>query len=240
MLIILLTFLVSIDILYVYISNIFYYVLLATGLILQLLQLHRINHGQWCLCVQSCMAYTAWCSHATTADDSCLHITFVCVYAIAGPALATATSSNTKSAGTAPYYFTTPSSATDFSTTAGSSSSNSSNSYEAAPCSIRTRLYFTSESHVSAIVQLLQYPPPGAAPLLDTQARRLLAATPELCYLTQVCAGTCNTNMQRVYTVVIHLILLRNAHCLCEHDSQRELQNTAVAHYSSLLHIAAQ
>jgi hypothetical protein len=166
----------------------------------------------------------------------------VCVHTtIVGTAAASTTSSNTKSAGTAPYYFSTPTSSTDFNTTTTSSGSNSSsNSYEAAPCSIRTRLYFTSESHVSAIVQLLQYPPPGAAPLLDTQARRLLAATPELCYLTQVCAGTCNTNMQRVYTVVIHLILLRNAHCLCEHDSQRELQNTAVAHYSSLLHIAAQ
>jgi hypothetical protein len=116
--------------------------------------------------------------------------TYVCITATVGaaaiPSTRSSTSSSTKAAGTAPYYFSTPAS-TDFNNTGSSNNSSTSTSnYEAAPCSIRTRLYFTSESHVSAIVQLLQYPPPGAAPLLDTQARRLLAATPELCYLTQV------------------------------------------------------
>ncbi|KAG5189279.1 histidine phosphatase superfamily-domain-containing protein [Tribonema minus] len=53
-------------------------------------------------------------------------------------------------------------------------------------CPPRTRLYFTSESHMVALVQLLVRPPPGAPPLLDAPACRLLSETPELCYLSQV------------------------------------------------------
>ncbi len=48
------------------------------------------------------------------------------------------------------------------------------------PAPVRTRLYFTSESHVAALVRLLQHPPPGAPPLLDASARRYLADVPEL------------------------------------------------------------
>ena len=54
---------------------------------------------------------------------------------------------------------------------------------------VRTRLYFTSESHLQTLLNVLRFPLPGAPSVITSEGARQLAETPELCYLTQV--GQC-------------------------------------------------
>lgn len=59
---------------------------------------------------------------------------------------------------------------------------------------VRSRLYFTSESHLHTLLNVLRYAPVytslpvegGDGPLLGSGARALLGSTTELCYLTQI------------------------------------------------------
>ena len=55
---------------------------------------------------------------------------------------------------------------------------------------IRTRLYFTSESHLHSLLNVLRFTQSDAPDCLDcpltSDARRMLKETPELCYLTQI------------------------------------------------------
>lgn len=52
--------------------------------------------------------------------------------------------------------------------------------------SIRTRLYFTSESHMHTLLNVLRYACPGQAPMLSEEGIRIIAETEELSYLTHV------------------------------------------------------
>jgi len=51
---------------------------------------------------------------------------------------------------------------------------------------VRTRLYFTSESHLHTLINCLRYPPTGCRSLLKREARRLLGQIKELSYLTMI------------------------------------------------------
>jgi inositol-hexakisphosphate/diphosphoinositol-pentakisphosphate 1-kinase len=54
---------------------------------------------------------------------------------------------------------------------------------------IRTRLYFTSESHLHTVLNSLRFANRGDGTvdsLLSEEGKKILNATPELCYLTQV------------------------------------------------------
>jgi inositol hexakisphosphate/diphosphoinositol-pentakisphosphate kinase len=52
---------------------------------------------------------------------------------------------------------------------------------------VRTRLYFTSESHLHTLVNVLRFPCPGGRPCpLSKKGRDIVGAAPELCYLTQI------------------------------------------------------
>jgi inositol-hexakisphosphate/diphosphoinositol-pentakisphosphate 1-kinase len=53
---------------------------------------------------------------------------------------------------------------------------------------IRTRLYFTSESHLHTVLNSLRFPNPdgSVSSLLSEEGIKILNATPELCYLTQI------------------------------------------------------
>ncbi|CAM9145519.1 unnamed protein product [Discosporangium mesarthrocarpum] len=52
---------------------------------------------------------------------------------------------------------------------------------------VRTRLYFTSESHLHTLINVLRHSPtPGKEPFLPPFAIHLLENTPELCFLTHV------------------------------------------------------
>ena len=55
---------------------------------------------------------------------------------------------------------------------------------------IRTRLYFTSESHLHSLLNVLRFTQSDSPDCLESpltkEARRMLKATPELCYLTQI------------------------------------------------------
>lgn len=54
---------------------------------------------------------------------------------------------------------------------------------------IRTRLYFTSESHLHTVLNSLRYSNDGDGTmdsLLSEEGKKILNATPELCYLTQI------------------------------------------------------
>jgi inositol-hexakisphosphate/diphosphoinositol-pentakisphosphate 1-kinase len=54
---------------------------------------------------------------------------------------------------------------------------------------IRTRLYFTSESHLHTVLNTLRFAGPAneASPLLlSEEGMKILNSTPELCYLTQI------------------------------------------------------
>ena len=48
---------------------------------------------------------------------------------------------------------------------------------------IRTRLYFTSESHLHTVLNLLRF---GGRPILSQNGIDIINGTPELCYLTQI------------------------------------------------------
>jgi inositol hexakisphosphate/diphosphoinositol-pentakisphosphate kinase len=51
---------------------------------------------------------------------------------------------------------------------------------------VRTRLYFTSESHLHSLLNVLRYPPDGSPCALDEDGRRHIEQCSELSYLTQV------------------------------------------------------
>jgi inositol hexakisphosphate/diphosphoinositol-pentakisphosphate kinase len=54
---------------------------------------------------------------------------------------------------------------------------------------VRTRLYFTSESHLHTLVNVLRFPSPGAGGYpcpLSKKGRDIVSAASELCYLTQI------------------------------------------------------
>ena len=53
---------------------------------------------------------------------------------------------------------------------------------------IRTRLYFTSESHLHTVLNSLRFanPDSNVNSLLSEEGIRILNAAPELCYLTQI------------------------------------------------------
>jgi hypothetical protein len=52
--------------------------------------------------------------------------------------------------------------------------------------SIRTRLYFTSESHLHTLLNVLRYEVPGQAPMLSEEGLALINSTRELSYLTHI------------------------------------------------------
>lgn len=52
--------------------------------------------------------------------------------------------------------------------------------------SIRTRLYFTSESHLHTLLNVLRYACPGQSPMLSEEGVQIIAETKELSYLTHV------------------------------------------------------
>jgi len=64
--------------------------------------------------------------------------------------------------------------------------------------SLRTRLYFTSESHLHSLLNVMRFPPEndeegkeggregGLSSCFTEEARRVIENTPELCYLTHV------------------------------------------------------
>lgn len=52
---------------------------------------------------------------------------------------------------------------------------------------VRTRLYFTSESHLHTVLNTIQFAKPdGCTLLLSEEGIDILNNTPELCYLTQI------------------------------------------------------
>lgn len=51
---------------------------------------------------------------------------------------------------------------------------------------MRTRLYFTSESHLHTLLNVLRYPSDGKACAFSPEGLKLLDETQELSYLTQV------------------------------------------------------
>ena len=51
---------------------------------------------------------------------------------------------------------------------------------------IRTRLYFTSESHLHTVLNVLRFSGDNVKPLLSKEGIEIINATPELCYLTQI------------------------------------------------------
>jgi inositol hexakisphosphate/diphosphoinositol-pentakisphosphate kinase len=50
---------------------------------------------------------------------------------------------------------------------------------------VRSRLYFTSESHLHSLLNVLRFPSSAASPL-SQKGQDILASASELCYLTQV------------------------------------------------------
>jgi Histidine phosphatase superfamily (branch 2) len=52
--------------------------------------------------------------------------------------------------------------------------------------SVRTRLYFTSESHLHTLLNVLRYPKEGQPCAFSSEGLRVIEKTPELGYLTQV------------------------------------------------------
>eukprot|EP00607_Mallomonas_marina_P002301 CAMPEP_0182439744 /NCGR_PEP_ID=MMETSP1167-20130531/86622_1 /TAXON_ID=2988 /ORGANISM="Mallomonas Sp, Strain CCMP3275" /LENGTH=857 /DNA_ID=CAMNT_0024633507 /DNA_START=2282 /DNA_END=4855 /DNA_ORIENTATION=+ len=51
---------------------------------------------------------------------------------------------------------------------------------------VRTRLYFTSESHLHAILNVLRYPPQGQPCAISPEGQTILEETSELSYLTEI------------------------------------------------------
>jgi len=51
---------------------------------------------------------------------------------------------------------------------------------------IRTRLYFTSESHLHTLLNVMRFSPSTEERLLSDKGADLIGAAPELCYLTQI------------------------------------------------------
>lgn len=51
---------------------------------------------------------------------------------------------------------------------------------------VRTRLYFTSESHIHTLLNELRYPGEGKICAISPEGQETLDKIPELCYLTQV------------------------------------------------------
>ena len=53
---------------------------------------------------------------------------------------------------------------------------------------VRTRLYFTSESHLHTLVNVLRFMPqvPNGNAVIDKEGERILSQLPELCYLTHL------------------------------------------------------
>jgi inositol-hexakisphosphate/diphosphoinositol-pentakisphosphate 1-kinase len=52
---------------------------------------------------------------------------------------------------------------------------------------VRTRLYFTSESHLHTVLNTIRFAGPDSSPsLLSEEGIEILNNTPELCYLTQI------------------------------------------------------
>jgi inositol-hexakisphosphate/diphosphoinositol-pentakisphosphate 1-kinase len=51
---------------------------------------------------------------------------------------------------------------------------------------VRTRIYFTSESHIHALINILRFAEVDGVSLLSDEARAMLAQTTEFDYLTQI------------------------------------------------------
>jgi len=51
---------------------------------------------------------------------------------------------------------------------------------------IRTRLYFTSESHLHTLLNIMRFSPSSEKRLISDKGADLIGAAPELCYLTQI------------------------------------------------------
>jgi len=51
---------------------------------------------------------------------------------------------------------------------------------------VRTRLYFTSESHLHTLLNVIRFPGQANDHLLSSRGREIISMSPELCYLTQV------------------------------------------------------
>jgi hypothetical protein len=51
---------------------------------------------------------------------------------------------------------------------------------------VRTRLYFTSESHLHTLLNVLRYPADGEPDVLSKEGQEVIAETPELSYLTHI------------------------------------------------------
>ena len=51
---------------------------------------------------------------------------------------------------------------------------------------VRTRLYFTSESHLYTLLNVMMFPPRGTSSILSPEGQRVLDTTKELSYLSQI------------------------------------------------------
>lgn len=51
---------------------------------------------------------------------------------------------------------------------------------------VRTRLYFTSESHLHTLINVLRFPADGVSPAISEEGSKILESIPELSYLTHI------------------------------------------------------
>lgn len=119
---------------------------------------------------------------------------------------------------------------------------------------VRTRLYFTSESHLYTLLNVLMYPPRGSAPVVSAEGARVIDNTKELSYLSQISfrlfdnrsrapndpkkyrceisfsAGACaDPTLQKSVYLAPHVILNRNIPC----DDLIRTMNAAISECDS-------